>query len=118
MCRRSIRRSRTYPPKSDTDHFARPIGSIGLSSETPRRFTIANLQAADQGELTIWSTEPLGSIQMVGLSDYGDEMPMEEFYEGVDLHMALPSITPLPPPLGLALAGLIGVMLFRRRMVS
>ena len=70
MCRRSIRRSRTYPPTSDSDHFGRPIGSIGLSSETPHGFAITNLQAADEGELSIWSTELLGSIQMVGLFDY------------------------------------------------
>ncbi len=69
MCRRSIRRSRTYPPKSDSDHFARPIGGIGLSSETPHGFAITNLQAADEGELTIWSTKLLGSIQEVGLFD-------------------------------------------------
>ncbi len=41
-----------------------------------------------------------------------------ELLEGVDLHIALPLIMPLPPPLGLALAGLIGVVLFRRRMAS
>ncbi len=61
MCPRSIRRSRTYPPKSEIDHFARPIGSIGLSSETPRGFAITNLRAADEGELSIWSTDLLGS---------------------------------------------------------
>ena len=116
MCRRSIRRSRTYPPKSESDHSARPIGSIGLSSETPRGFAITNLRAADEGELSIWSTELLGSIQMVGLFEYGDDTP--KLLEGVDLHIPLPLITPLPPPLGLALAGLIGVMLFRRRMAS
>ena len=116
MCRRSIRRSRTYPPKSDSDHFARPIGSIGLSTETPHGFAITNLQAADQGELTIWFTDLLGSIQMVRLFDYGENTP--ELLEGVDLHIPLPLIMPLPPPLGPALAGLIGVVLFRRRMTS
>lgn len=111
MCRRSIRRSRTYPPKSDSDHFARPIGSIGLSSETPHGFAITNLQAADEGELSICFTEPLGSIQMVGLFDYGEDTP--ELLEGVDLYIALPLIMPPPPPLGLALAGLISAVLFR-----
>ena len=116
MCRRSIRRSRTYPPKSDSDHLARPIGSIGLSSETPRGFAITNLQAADEGELTILFTDPLGSIQEVGLFDYGDDTL--ELLEGVDLHIPLPLMMPLPPPLGPALAGLIGAVLFRRRMTS
>ena len=116
MCRRSIRRSRTYPPKSDSDHFARPIDSIGLSSETPHGFAITNLQAADEGELSICFTEPLGSIQEVALFDYGDDTP--ESLEGVDLHIPLPLTMPRPPPLGLALAGLIGVVLFRRRMAS
>ncbi len=114
MCRRSIRRSRTYPPKSDRDHFACPIGSIGLSRETPRGFAITTLQAADEGELTITFIELLGSIQMIGLFDYGDNTP--DLLEG-DLHTPLP-IVPLPPPLGLALAGLIGVVLFHRRMAS
>ncbi len=90
--------------------------SIGLSSETPRGFAITNLQAADEGELTIWFTELYGSIGMVGLFDYGDDTP--ELLERVDLHIPLPLIMPLPPPLGLALAGLIGVVLFRRRMAS
>ncbi len=116
MCRRSIRRSRTYPPKSESDHSARPIGSIGLSSETPRGFAITNLRAADEGELSIWSTELLGSIRMVDFFDDREDTP--ELLEDVDLHIPLPLIMPLPPPLGLALAGLIGVMLFRRRMAS
>lgn len=111
MCRRSIRRSRTYPPKSDSDHFARPNGSIGLSSETPHGFAIINLQVADEGELTIWFTELLGSIQEIGLFDYGDDTP--ESLEGIDLHIPLPLTMPLPPPLGLALAGLISAVLFR-----
>ncbi len=115
MCRRSIRRSRTYPPTSDSDRFARPIGSIGLSSETPHGSVITNLQAADEGELSIWSTELLGSNQMVGLFDYGDDTP--ELLEG-DLHIPLPLIMPRPPPLALVPAGLIGVVLFRRRMTS
>ena len=116
MCRRSISRLRMYPPKSDSDHFARPIGSIGLSSETPRGFAITNLQAADEGELTILFTDPLGSIQEVGLFDYGEDTP--ELLEGDHLNITLPLVIPLPPPLGLALAGLIGVVLFRRRMAS
>ena len=90
MCHRYIRRSRMYPPKSDRDHFACPIGSIGLSSETLHGFAITNLQAADEGELSICFTEPLGSIQMVGLFDYGEDTP--ELLEGVDLHIALPLI--------------------------
>ena len=97
MCRRSIRRSRTYPPKSESDHFARPIGSIGLSSETPRGFAITNLRAADEGELSIWSTDLLRSIQMVDFFDYGDDTP--ELLEGVNLHIPLPLIMPLPPHL-------------------
>lgn len=96
------------------------LGSIGLSSGTPRGFAITNLQAADEGELTIWFTELYGSIRMVGLFDYGDAMPIEEIYRGGHLSIALPLplLIPLTPPLGLALAGLIGVVLFRRRMTS
>lgn len=36
----------------------------------PRGFAITNLQAANEGELSIWSTERLGSIQIVDFSDY------------------------------------------------
>ncbi len=93
------------------------LGSVGLASETPRGFAITNLQAADEGELTIWFTELLGSIQMVGLFDYGDDTP-EMLHGDMQMQMSMPLIVPLPPPLGLALAGLIGVVLLRRRMTS
>lgn len=94
------------------------FGTIGPSTETPRGFAITNLQAADNGELTIWSTELAGSILTVGLYDYGDDEPMEVLFQGDDLIITRPLVVPLPPPLGLALAGLIGVVLFRRRMAS
>ncbi len=90
------------------------LGTIEPSHETPRGFAITNLQAADEGELTITFIQLLGSIQMIGLFDYGDSTP--DLLEG-DLHIPLP-IVPLPPPLGLALAGLIGVVFLRRRMIS
>ena len=115
MCRRSIRRSHTYPPKSESDHFARPIGSIGLSSETPRGFAITNLQAGDEDELSLAFLSLGGPTQAVGLFN-DDDHTTQTSIDPLDI--GLPLIMPLPPPVGLALAGLIGVMLFRRRMVS
>ncbi len=91
------------------------FGSIDPSTETPRGFAITNLQAVDEGELVLAFLLLQGSIQEAGLFNYGDPNP--ELIDG-DLHIPLPVMMPLPPPLGLALAGLIGVVLFRRRMTS
>ncbi len=90
------------------------IGEVDPSRVTPRGFAITNLQAVDEGELML-AFSLYGSIEQVGLFSYGDTSP--ELIDG-DLYIPLPLIVPLPPPLGLALAGLIGVVFLRRRMIS
>lgn len=91
-------------------------GDIDPSDVTPRGFAITNLQSMSHSELTISFLALEGSIQDVGLFDYGNANP--EILYG-DFQMPLPLvIVPLPPPLGLALAGLIGVIILRRRLTS
>ncbi len=63
-----------------------------------------------------------GTVQEVRLFNY-DEHTAQASFNGISPYGPYiigtePLIVPLPPPLGLALAGLIGVVLFRRRLSS
>ena len=89
-------------------------GDIDPSDVTPRGFAITNLQNMSHSELIVSFQSLEGSIQDIGLFDYGNANP--EILYG-DFQMLLPLvIVPLPPPLGLAIAGLIGVVILRRRL--
>ena len=91
-----------------------PGGEIDPSDITPRGFAITNLQSMSQAEIVVAFLSLQGSIQDVGLFNYGNDTP--EMLYG-DLELPLPiMMVPLPPPLGLALAGLIGVVILRRRL--
>ena len=64
-----------------------------------------------------------GTVPEVGLFDYDEHTAQGSFnsispYIGGPYIGTAPLIVPLPPPLGLALAGLVGVVVFRRRMAS
>lgn len=89
-------------------------GEILPGDETPRGFAITNLQSMSEGELIVTFLALQGSIQDVGLFDYGNSNP-EMLYGNLQLQLPI-LMVPLPPPLGLALAGLIGVVILRRRL--
>ncbi len=90
-------------------------GSVDPRTETPQGFMTTTLQAVDQSELMQAFLSLEGSIQEVGLFNYGDHTPQSSssnpYYVGTT-----PLIVPLPPPVVLALIGLIGVVWLRRRM--
>jgi len=88
------------------------IGGTVHGTTTPLGFAITNLQNMSEGELIMIFEMIGGSIQDVGLFDYGNDVPNMLYG---DLHIPLPLVVvPLPPPLGLAIAGLFGVVLLRR----
>lgn len=91
-------------------------GDIDPSEITPRGFAITNLQSMSEGELIVTFLALQGSIQDVGMFNYGDSNP-NMLYGNLELQLPI-LMVPLPPPLGLALAGLIGVVILRRRLMS
>ncbi len=92
-------------------------GSVDPTTETTRGFAITDLQAVDEGELSLAFLSLVGPIQALGFFD-DDHAAQSTYYNPVTFDTGAPLIVPLPPPLGLALAGLIGVVLFRRHMTS
>ncbi|MCH8822869.1 MAG: hypothetical protein IH984_05100 [Planctomycetes bacterium] len=89
-------------------------GEIDPSDITPRGFAITNLQSMSEGELIVAFEALQGSIQDVGLFNFGNSNP-DMLYGNLQLQLPI-LMVPLPPPLGLALAGLIGVVILRRRL--
>lgn len=91
------------------------IGGTVHGNTTPLGFAITNLQNMSEGEILLIFDSLAGSIQDVGLFDYGNSDPTMLYG---DLNIPLPLVVvPLPPPLGLAIAGLFGVILMRRRFI-
>ena len=90
-------------------------GSVDPTTQTTRRFASTSLRTGDEHELSLAFLSLGGSIQTVGLFNDDDPTTLSSIDR---LNIGPPPIMPLPPPLGLALAGLIGVVLFRRRMAS
>ena len=91
-------------------------GEILPGDETPRGFAITNLQNMSEGELIVSFLALQGSIQDVGLFNYGNSNP-SMLYGNLELQLPI-LMVPLPPPLGLAIAGLIGVVILRRRLAK
>ena len=92
-------------------------GSVDPTTGTTQGFAITNLQPVDDGELSLAFLSLGGSIQAVGLFNDDDHTSESSYYSPSNLGIGPALIVPLPPPLGLALAGLIGVVWMRRRRI-
>lgn len=90
-------------------------GSVDPTTETTWGFAITNLPAGDEGELSLAFFSLGRSIQTVGLFNDDDHTTLTSIDP---LNIGPPLIMPLPPPVGLAVVGLIGVVWMRRRMTS
>jgi len=92
------------------------LGELPFGDETPRGFAITNLQGMEIGELAM-EFEVGGSIDIVGLFDWGDTEPYIPPYRCA-LILFVPIPIPLPPAIALGAAGLLGVVLLRRRLAA
>jgi len=90
--------------------------SVDPRIETARVLAITNLHAVDEGEFSLAFLSPGGSSQAVGLFNDDDHTEQSSYYSPFDIRTT-PVIVPLPPPVGLALVGFIGVVWLRRRMI-